>query len=162
MKSMLRMLGAWAAALLLAVLAAGCKKPNTEKPQENGPSRDDVQNAILKNIPAAHRAVTALELKQIWVYYDELCEGGVGPAKLDDMKSLRLQAPKYYKLIEDGDVVVRWKANTRALGGEPGRTVLAYDKDVPTEHGPVLMLNGDVVPNMFPDEFKTLKMAGVK
>jgi hypothetical protein len=152
----------WAWALVLALLPGGCKKPKQEDP---GPTRTIQEGGgpgVVGVFPSVERTVTAVELKQFYFYYNEMCENKTIPKKLSDMKSLQLKAQKYYKAIEDGDLVVCWGGNTQALGGNPGGTVLAYGKGVLEKPGAVLMLNGDVNPQMTPEEFKKAPKAGGK
>ena len=65
--------------------------------------------------------------------------------------------------VENGDVVVNWGAKLPDLNEGPSDVdtpeVLAYEKQVPTEGGYVLMLNRQIK-KMTADEFKAAPQAG--
>ncbi len=66
------------------------------------------------------------------------------------------------ELIANGSIVVNWGVllpdTKEEGGGSPNEEVLAYGKDVPTQGGPVLLLNR-TVRRMTADEFKAASQA---
>jgi hypothetical protein len=84
-------------------------------------------------------------------------QGGAGrpPAKLSDLNRYKAQFPRAYEAVKSGDVVVRWGTPLKGEGdvGED-ETVLAYEKDAPSDGGFVLMSAGSVK-EMSADDLKT-------
>jgi hypothetical protein len=70
---------------------------------------------------------------------------GRPPAKLADLDRHRTMFPKAYNAVKSGDVVVLWGTPTKGEG-DVGKdeVVVAYQKNVPTEGGYVLMSAGTV------------------
>jgi hypothetical protein len=74
------------------------------------------------------------------------------PAKVDDLKpQLEAEAAKVFQALKDGEYVVQW--GTPVTGKDTDKTVLAYQKDVPTKGGPVAMVDG-FVKQMTAEEFQ--------
>lgn len=67
------------------------------------------------------------------------------PAHVADLSRYQKMSPRGYEAVKSGDIVVLWGA---AVKGEEDvgkdETVLAYEKDVPTEGGYVLLSAGTV------------------
>ena len=152
----------WVCLLVLPLLAGGCKKPkaNTEEDPSPKTTHQGGGPGVGSVFPAVGRTVTSVELQQFWFFYDQMCESGSPPKKLTDMTTLRTQGQKIYQAIEEGDIVVCWGANTKALGGNPGSTILAYGKEVPEKPGAAVMVSGQIVARMTPEEFKATPKAG--
>jgi hypothetical protein len=156
-----------AAAALLSVVVMGCNKSNKPKPpEESGPAQTVQQgggNTVGVGYNAVGRKISANELRQIWVFYDSYCEtNGKGPSKLADLTELRQQGSKFYEAIQEGDVVIRWKVNTRALGEEERKKVWGYARYTPTERGPVVTVGGEMFENVQAGDFKNMPKAGVE
>ena len=87
---------------------------------------------------------------------------GRQPSKVADLRPQESKFPKGYAAIKSGDVVVLW--GTPLLGeGEvgPNEKILAYDKDVPSSGGWVLMSAG-TIKKMSSAEFEAAPKAGKK
>jgi hypothetical protein len=86
------------------------------------------------------------------------------PKTLNDLAPFATVTLTAYEAIRTGEVVVRYGATLPDTDEEPKTTgaavVLAYLKDVPTQGGPVLLLDRSTR-HMTADEFKTAKLAGV-
>ncbi|OJW14712.1 MAG: hypothetical protein BGO49_17145 [Planctomycetales bacterium 71-10] len=130
------------ALFLLAALAAGCDgsssgPPTLERGEEN---RLGQVGEVLRNF--------------------QLAKGK--PPK--NMKELRANPGDSggADLVLSGSVVVIWNVplpdTKEEPGGSPNEEVLAYGKDVPTQGGPVLLLNR-TVRRMTADEFKAAPQA---
>jgi hypothetical protein len=120
-------------ALLLIVFVAGCRG------QREATSQEAMEN----------------ELKQIGLGYHEFQEKHRrAPANAEDLKPFVGGEGPLYRKLADGTYVFQYGIDVRDLS-ELGfdRTILAYEKKVPTEGGLVLM--GDGAPRrMTADEFK--------
>jgi hypothetical protein len=85
------------------------------------------------------------------------------PAKTADFKAMERMSPIGLNAVRSGAVVVRFGAELPDVGEEPGKgsgdEVLAYEKEVPTSGGHVLMLNR-TIKSMSADEFKSARLAG--
>jgi hypothetical protein len=118
---------------LVAVFLSGCsQKPTT-------PAPSDVQHTELNDIWDMYSAYSAQYKKP--------------PAKLEDLRPLAAGSPLGGRALNNKDYVV--------LYGTPvgGDQVLAYQKDVLTAGGLVLLANGDVK-KMTADEFKAAPKGG--
>jgi hypothetical protein len=70
---------------------------------------------------------------------------GHAPTKLADLERFHKTFPKAYDSVKSGDVVVLWGTPIKGEGDVgKGEVVLAYEKNVPTEGGYVLMSAGTV------------------
>lgn len=139
------MLRFWNSVLSLALLAAvaGC----------GGSS-----NAV----PTGDRAAE-LDLDQVAQMLREYQLNHGGPPKT--LKQLRANPGGSlggFELVESGDIIVVLGAKLpdtkEEPGASPGEEVLAYGKDVPTQGGPVLLLNR-TIRTMTPEEFQAAPRA---
>lgn len=164
--------GVLALALVIALLASGCKKsPKKAKKADPEPGEGNVQPGgpggglqppgfnpgIAAQLPSTGRVNPGNDLKQLGLYYwqyDPLMEKG--PARLEDLRDLRRDLPKVYQGIQDGVYVVYWGARRVAARSD---TVLAYVRDAPKVGGMVLMGDGSVQ-NMSAAEFNAAPKAG--
>jgi hypothetical protein len=84
-----------------------------------------------------------------------------GPARVEDLVEYLMNDEKLIAQVRSGDIVAVWNVSVIDLNTKPGGSpsyVIAYEKDVPTKGGFVVM--GDTsVKKVSPDEFKTLKLA---
>ena len=90
--------------------------------------------------------------------------GGAGrlPAKLADLDRYKHMFPRGYEVVKTGDVVVFWGAPFQGEGDVgKNEVVVAYEKNVPTEGGYVLLSAGSVK-KMTAAEFNTAPKAGQK
>lgn len=89
---------------------------------------------------------------------------GKGPAKLANFNSMQSKLPRGYQAVKSGDVVVVWGVAVMGEGeGEnaSGGDVAAYEKDVPTAGGNVLLTSGEIK-QMTAAEFAAAPKAGKK
>jgi hypothetical protein len=61
------------------------------------------------------------------------------PAELSDLKQYERIHPSILRLLQEGKYIVVWNVNDKNSG-----TVLAYEKDAPTNGGWAVMANGTV------------------
>ena len=87
---------------------------------------------------------------------------GRPPTKVSDLDRHKSMFPRGYEAVKSGSVVVLWSGPMKGEG-EAGQNeaVLAYEKDVPTGGGFVLLSAG-TVKRMTADEFKSAPKAGKK
>src|SRR5579871_5111901 len=70
---------------------------------------------------------------------------GRGPTKLADLEKHSKMFPKAYNAVKNGDIIVVWNTPVKGEGDVgKGETVIAYEKNVPTEGGYVLLSAGTV------------------
>jgi hypothetical protein len=70
---------------------------------------------------------------------------GRGPSKLSDLDRVQSIYSRSYQAIKSGSVVVLWGSGVKGEGeGATGGEVVAYEKDVPTSGGFVLLSSGHV------------------
>jgi hypothetical protein len=151
--------GAVGLAALLALLpAAGCKKSTPSGPvkaEEEGPTRQDIQRGIAKNVPAVGRFNASTDLRTLaQLYSTYAAEQGKGPSRLEDL-DLQKDDPKLLQHVKDGEYVVVWGVNPQA----GGQAIVAYQKDVPTKGGMVARLGGSV-DRVTAQEFQAQAKAG--
>jgi hypothetical protein len=96
------------------------------------------------------------DLKQLGIaYYSYYNAVGKAPTGPKDLEPYYERDPKLTQALDSGQYVFLWNVSFRDLikgGGTGATTVLAYEKDVPTRGGLVLM--GDAnVRRMTPQEF---------
>ncbi len=107
-------------AVLPVVLALGCSSNKLAPPGEA-----DLQKA---------------ELNDIYDAYMEYAKGkNHGPERQSDLKSFETSHGMAYRVLTDGKYVLVW-----GVTGKDAGTVLAYQKDAPTQGGAVLMVDGSV------------------
>jgi hypothetical protein len=101
--------------------------------------------------PAEHGRV---ELQAIWDMYNAYStQNHRAPTKADDLKAAARGSPTAGRELNDPNFVILW--------GTPasGANVLAYQKDVPSQGGLVLLSDG-TIKSMSADEFKSAPTAG--
>jgi hypothetical protein len=83
------------------------------------------------------------------------------PTKLADLDRVKNNYPRGYEAVKSGNVVVLWGSPTQGEGdiGKTSEAVVAYEKQVPTEGGHVLLSAGSVK-KMTADEFAKAPKAG--
>ena len=80
---------------------------------------------------------------------------GRAPAKLADLDSQRRMFPRGYEAVKSGNIVVLWAAPLQDEGDVgKNEVVVAYEKDVPTSGGSVLLSAG-TIKNMSANEFSS-------
>ena len=130
----------------LCLAAAGCGGPAVQPKTKEGATQ-----IALSDVGELYRLYTAEKQKP--------------PTKTDDFLPMERMNPTGVRAVETGDVIVRFGANLPDTGEEPGKgpgdEVLAYEKDVPTAGGHVMMLNR-TIRTMTPEEFRAAKLAGTE
>src|SRR5262249_1364818 len=83
------------------------------------------------------------------------------PTKLADLDRVKNNFPRGYEAVKSGNVVVLWGSPAQGEGdiGKTSEAVVAYEKQVPTEGGHVLLSAGSVK-KMTADEFAKAPKAG--
>jgi hypothetical protein len=84
------------------------------------------------------------------VYHNYVNEQGEPPARFADLKNYKPDS-KGVKAVEAGDILVIWNAKLLDTP-EAAKSVLAYERDVPSRGGRVLLGDGDIRV-MTPKEF---------
>ena len=85
---------------------------------------------------------------------------GRGPANLAALHGCQSLFPRGYQAVQSGEVVVLWGAGVKGEGETTGSggDVVAYEKDVPTQGGYVLLSSGEVT-KMSASEFQSAPKA---
>lgn len=130
------------AAALIALGAIGCGEGSTTSPQ----------------------AVKERPIKQVGdVYRNYLRDSHKPPTSTKDFNRYAQMAPAGCQAVRDGSVEVFWGVNLADLGDAPSSDsadeVLAYEKQVPSAGGMVLLKNR-TVREMTAEEFKAAPKAG--
>jgi hypothetical protein len=110
-------------------------------------------------LPSVGRQMGLNDLKQIALSYLNFASTGRSPSRLEDLTDLKQEAPKVYQAIADGQYVVLWNANLRTPAGT-SNTILAYAKEVPTQGGVVVFLDGSAR-SITVQEFQAAAKAGM-
>lgn len=140
--------------LVLLLVSTGCKKAKVTEPEaEEGPSRQDIRTGIGRQSPAFQRFDAGQDLRNIAQLYVFGFQGGTPPTKVEDL-GRELPGP-VLQAIKEGKYIVLWNASQNS----PSNTVIAYEKDVPTQGGMAAMLDGSVT-RMSPQEFQSAPKAG--
>jgi hypothetical protein len=108
--------------------------------------------------PVVKRTIEMIEMKQLYDgYYFPAVLDGHPPKNLDEL-GIKKDNPKLYEVLNDPakGVIIFWNVNFNNL---PEPAILAYNHDVPTKGGIVLMTNGSVR-RMTVDEFNNTPKAG--
>jgi hypothetical protein len=109
--------------------------------------------------PAAD-ARTVNDLKQIGLAFHNYIDAvGKAPAKAEDLAPFFENDKRLLGLLKNEDIVFFYNVTLAQMTAGTSNTVLAYDKDVPTKGGPVLMGDGSVK-KMSAAEFKSATLAG--
>jgi hypothetical protein len=130
--SLAKMVWIWPLVLIPCVLAVGCRGRNagaTQSPQE-------------------------IKLGQVHDMYRHYIKSQQKPPhQLSDLASTRYEgiSPIAVAALKKGEIIVVWDVQ-----GNDSGTVLAYEKEVPTQGGAVMMADG-TVRQMSADEFKAAK-----
>ncbi len=70
---------------------------------------------------------------------------GHAPTKLADLEKHSKMFPKAYNAVKNGDIIVIWNTPVKGEGDVgKGETVIAYEKNVPTDGGYVLLSAGTI------------------
>ena len=122
---------AWPLGLILCVLAVGCRGR--------------------AGTPTSPQSI---KLNQVYDMYRHYVKSNEKPPhQLSDLANNRYEgiSPIAVAALKKGEIVVVWD-----VGATDSGTVLAYEKEVPTQGGEVLMADG-TVRRMTADEFKAAK-----
>jgi hypothetical protein len=140
-------------AFVVALAAPGCRPaPSTAPPP---PVSSDPRSKIPHGLmPAVDRFDAGEDLHQLDLFYKSATVER-GPANVREMGNLQLQAPKLYKALQEGRYVLYWGANPLASAN----AVLGYEKNVPTQGGVVLLMDGSIQ-RMTAQEFNAAPRAG--
>jgi hypothetical protein len=149
--------------LILGVCATGCFLVNKKAAQANSSAPELAPTTPKVNplgpFPAAAVVIDEIQLRELGLSYLMAADtNGRPPATLDDL-GLKQTAPKLHQAIADGRIIVNWKANPTNAPAGTSNTILAYDADVKTKGGAVVMLDG-TSKKMTADQFKTAAKAG--
>ena len=106
--------------LLLALLVTACGGPTVVTPPP-----PDLTDGLK-------------ELAEVYKYRADMKQPA--PGRLEDLTEHQAALGNAWRLIQDGAIVVVWKSGYSSNSGE----VLAYEKQVPTSGGKVLLRNGSV------------------
>jgi hypothetical protein len=97
--------------------------------------------------------VNQTQLRQIHAIYQlHIKNQEKPPSEVEDLARYEGVYPSTLKDLRDGKYIVVWDVKTKDSG-----TVLAYEKDVPTNGGTVVMADG-AVKTMTADQFKRAKV----
>jgi len=113
--------------------------------------------------PAAGEATEeATTLQEVNDLLHAAASSGHPPAKLGDLDRHKALFPRAYEAVKSGKVVVLWGTPPKGEG-EVGKdeVVIAYDKEVPTNGGHVLLSAG-TIKTMSADEFRAAPKGGKK
>jgi hypothetical protein len=104
----------------------------------------------------------ANDLKQIGLAYHNYGDKyrGKGPPNADALKEFLEGDTPPYRGLKDGRYVFVWNARLLDNVGEPP-AILAYQKDVPSQGGVVLFIDG-MTRTLTADEFKAARLAKAK
>jgi hypothetical protein len=121
-------------------------------------------SVLLLLVPVANAAPLdaklANDLKQIGLaYHTYLADTNKAPAKAKDLASYLDNDKRILGLLDNEDVVFFFNVTTTQMRSGTSKTVLAYEKDVPSKGGVVLMGDGSVK-TMPPEEFRKATLAG--
>ncbi len=118
------------------------------------------------NTPLTPEKLNDVKLREVGELYRVYQINSKKPPKsLKDLAPYANATLTAYETLRKGDVVVRYGATLPDTEEEPKSTgateVLAYLKDVPSQGGPVMMLDRSTK-SMTPEEFKSAKFAGTE
>jgi hypothetical protein len=154
-----RLVGRLAVPVVLALALTGCFRLKQQGAQNTGPTPANSKVNVLGPFPGAKRVIDEVELKQLGIYYINAATiNNRPPASVDEL-GIKQEAPKLYQAIADQSIIVLWKTNPMNAPAGTSNTILAYDADVPTKGGAVLMLDG-TPRKMTADEFKNAAKTG--
>ncbi len=111
------------------------------------------QPAVMHALPAVDRRVALHDLKQLHTI--ALADLVVPPpASFEQWTELR-QAGKLYHAVKEGHYVVCWNADRKN-----GEALFCWWKGTPEQGGPAVLVNGTLIENLTPAEFKMRPKAG--
>jgi hypothetical protein len=116
---------------------------------------------VQANVPQPDRNLALQDVADLYRLYVETNKKP--PQNVQDFARYEQGMPSGYWAIKRGNVVVQWGANLSDTSGlvsssDSADEVLAYEKNVPTEGGDVLMKNR-TIKRMTADEFKSATKA---
>jgi hypothetical protein len=118
--------------------------------------------ALLKPRDASAPPAPDPLLRQIGIAYANYLDTfNEPPAKANDFATFVENDKRILNPLESGEIVFIFNAGPKEMTDGPGKTVLAYFKEVPTKGGWVLMGDGKTV-QMTAEEFKKAKVAKPK
>jgi hypothetical protein len=133
----------WLLAGICCIGLSGCG------PTNHPVTTDEVKDNALSDVGELYRVYTAQKKKP--------------PGRFADFKPMEPMSPVGYHALERGELIVRYQATLpdteEGPSKGPGDEVLAYEKDVPSSGGKVLMIDR-TIRTMTADEFKAAKLAG--
>jgi hypothetical protein len=151
-----RTIGTFIVPVVVAVAVTGCLKLKTQVAQPTTPPQ---KVNVLGPFPGAKRVIDEIELKELGLsYMSATAINGKPPANAEEL-GLKQENPKLYQAIADGHIIVYWKASPTNAPAGTSNTILAYDADVPTKGGAVVMMDGSPR-KMTAEEFKAAPKAG--
>ena len=135
------------------VLMTGCGKQGTNADGNKGGLRQPATNLQTSN-----------DLKQLGLAYHSSYVDSTRrpPAKAQDLAPFIENDRRLLGRLESGEIVFRYGVTlTDMLPEGTSKTIIAYEKDAPTQGGLVALGDG-FVKKVSADEFKTLKLATPK
>jgi hypothetical protein len=140
--------------LVCCLLLAGCSKStksggDKSKETDGGGRRFSPGNLSMSS-----------DLKQLSLAYQNCLSSGRPPANAKQLAPFFENDQKLLNKLESEEIVFLYGVGLNQMQPQgPGRTIIAYEKDAPTQGGYVAL--GDAtVKKVTAEEFKTLKLAG--
>jgi hypothetical protein len=135
-------------------------KKEKEPVKKGDKQKSDKESSKVESQPSA--ALRTKLLKQIGLaYHDCLSNSNKPPAKIEDLAPYYENDAKITDALKKGQFVFIYNSSIKNMPAGTAKTILAYEKEVPTSGGLVLMADASVR-SMTADEFKKAPKAAGK